>query len=211
MSRVINLNHNMYLVYLLWYFNLMLSVSAVELTFELPDNAKQCFYEEVTEGTLSTVEFQVVTGGQYDVDMSLESPKKEILYKGIKKQFDSFTWTAAQTGVYTVCFSNEFSTFSHKLVYMDFQVGDEKPLPGIEEHLSAMTKMESSCSHVHENLNTVIDYQTHHRLREAQGRKFAEDLNTRVMFWSIGETLAILCIAVGQIIILKNFFTEKKT
>ncbi|XP_076353270.1 transmembrane emp24 domain-containing protein 7-like [Tachypleus tridentatus] len=154
---------------------------------------------------------QVVTGGQYDVDMTLESPKKEILYKGIKKQFDSFTWTAAQTGVYTVCFSNEFSTFSHKLVYMDFQVGDEKPLPGIEEHLSAMTKMESSCTQVHENLNTVIDYQTHHRLREAQGRKFAEDLNTRVMFWSTGETLAILCIGIGQIIILKNFFTEKKT
>ncbi|XP_013781157.1 transmembrane emp24 domain-containing protein 7-like [Limulus polyphemus] len=211
MGSILYLNQIFYLCCFFQFTEVMHSVGAVELTFELPDNAKQCFHEEITKDTLSTVEFQVVTGGQYDVDMSLESPTRQILYKGIKKQFDSFTWTAAQTGVYTVCFSNEFSTFSHKLVYMDFQVGDEKPLPGVGEHLSAMTKMESSSIQVHENLNTIIDYQTHHRLREAQGRKFAEDLNAKVFYWSIGEALAILCIGIGQVIILKNLFTDKKT
>ena len=33
--------------------------SGVELTFELPDNAKECFYEVIEEGKTSTVEFQV--------------------------------------------------------------------------------------------------------------------------------------------------------
>ena len=33
--------------------------AAVELTFELPDNAKECFYEVIEEGKTSTVEFQV--------------------------------------------------------------------------------------------------------------------------------------------------------
>ena len=32
---------------------------AVELTFELPDSAKECFYEMIDEGVESTVEFQV--------------------------------------------------------------------------------------------------------------------------------------------------------
>ena len=50
-------------------------------------------------------------------------------------------WTRYRTGEVSVCFSNEFSTFSHKLVYMDFQVGDEEPLPGIGEHLTAMTQV----------------------------------------------------------------------
>ena len=49
--------------------------------------------------------------------------------------------TCYRTGEVSVCFSNEFSTFSHKLVYMDFQVGDEEPLPGIGEHLTAMTQV----------------------------------------------------------------------
>ena len=34
-------------------------VRGSELTFELPDNAKQCFYEDITIGTKCTLEFQV--------------------------------------------------------------------------------------------------------------------------------------------------------
>jgi hypothetical protein len=30
-------------------------------------------------------------------------------------QYDSHTWTADITGEYRACFSNEFSTFSHKV------------------------------------------------------------------------------------------------
>lgn len=34
-------------------------VSAVELTFELPDSAKECFHEVIEKDTESTLEFQV--------------------------------------------------------------------------------------------------------------------------------------------------------
>lgn len=84
---------------------------------------------------------KVVTGGQYDVDIVLEDPRGNVLYKQIKMQFDSHTFVSQETGVFKVCFSNEFSTFSHKLVYMDFQVGDEQPLPGIGEHVTVLTQV----------------------------------------------------------------------
>lgn len=45
--------------------------------------------------------------------------------------------------------------------------------------------------------------------REAQGRKRAEDLNERVLWWSIAETFAILAISVTQILVLRNFFTDR--
>lgn len=70
--------------------------------------------------------------------------------------------------------------------------------------------MESSAQEIHKNLNSILDYQTHHRLREAQGRKRAEDLNERVLWWSIQEGIAIMVISVAQVYILKNFFTERK-
>lgn len=184
--------------------------TGTELTFELPDSAKECFHEEIKKNTSVTVEFQVVTGGQYDVDVTVEDPKKKIIYKQIKMQFDSHTFTTEHTGVYIVCFSNEFSTFSHKLVYFDLQVGDEQPLPGIGEHVTVMTQMESSAQDIHKSLNSIIDFQTHHRLRETQGRKRAEDLNERVLWWSILESLAVLVIGFGQVFVLKNFFTDKK-
>lgn len=184
-------------------------VAGVELTFELPDKEKQCFHEVIEQGVESVIDFQVLDGGKYDVDATLEAPTGQVLFRGIKKQADTYTWKADTTGVYTLCFSNEFSTFSHKLVYVDFEVGEEKPLPGIE-HLPQMTKMESSSVNVHEHLNTIFDYQTHHRLMEAKGRRFAEDLCDSVMYWSMIETFIILMIGVGQVLILKSFFSYKK-
>uniref|UniRef100_A0A287BK04 Transmembrane emp24 domain-containing protein 7 n=1 Tax=Sus scrofa TaxID=9823 RepID=A0A287BK04_PIG len=155
---------------------------ASEITFELPDNAKQCFYEDITQGTKCTLEFQVITGGHYDVDCRLEDPDGNVLYKEMKKQYDSFTFTASKNGTYKFCFSNEFSTFTHKTVYFDFQVGEDPPLFPSENRVSALTQMESACVSIHEALKSVIDYQTHFRLREAQGRSRAEDLNTRVAY-----------------------------
>lgn len=70
--------------------------------------------------------------------------------------------------------------------------------------------MESSAQEAHKSLVRIVDYQTSHRLREAQGRKRAEDLNERVLWWSIMETAAILVTTIGQVLVLKNFFTDRK-
>ncbi|VDK41841.1 unnamed protein product [Anisakis simplex] len=174
------------------------SVTAIELTFELPDNANQCFYEDMKAGIDSVIEFQVVTGGKYDVDMSLEDPKGKILYKDVKKQYDSYSWKTAIDGTYKACFSNEFSTFTHKIVYMDWQKGDEG-LTKTTPRLAAMTQLETSASSIGDRLRLIDDFQTHHRLREATGRKRAEDLNERVMLWSMGQTCVILLIGITQV------------
>lgn len=42
------------------------------------------------------------------------------------------------SGAYKACFSNEFSTFSHKLVYMDFRVSDQLL---VGEHVTVMTQV----------------------------------------------------------------------
>lgn len=34
------------------------NVASVELTFELPDNAKECFHEDIQKGVQTTFEFQ---------------------------------------------------------------------------------------------------------------------------------------------------------
>ena len=49
----------LYLFALLAGFCAVQISSAVELTFELPDNEKQCFYEDIKAGEKTSVEFQV--------------------------------------------------------------------------------------------------------------------------------------------------------
>ncbi|XP_023110563.2 transmembrane emp24 domain-containing protein 3 isoform X1 [Felis catus] len=112
-----------------------------ELTFELPDSAKQCFHEDVERGAKFSLDYQVITGGHYDVDCYVEDPLGKTIYRETKKQYDSFTHRAEVKGVYQFCFSNEFSTFSHKTVYFDFQVGDEPPiLPDMGNRVTALTQ-----------------------------------------------------------------------
>lgn len=139
----------------------VLHAAAVELTFELQERDTQCFYERVKKGEKAMVEFQVneeehdryfrsedtfrnfhsfqvVTGGHYDVDCTIQSPHGAKVYAVTKKDYDQHEWTADVDGDYKVCFSNEFSTVSHKIVYMDFVVGDEPSLLPTSHH-SAMT------------------------------------------------------------------------
>lgn len=185
-------------------------VLGVELTFELYDNAKDCFYEVIERNVSTTLEYQVVSGGQYDVDVAIEGPSGEILYDKPKSQFDSHTFVPQVSGVYAFCFSNEFSTFSHKVIFMDLAVGEEKQLPIIDEHITVMTQMEASSHEIHRKMNQIIDFQTHHRLREATGRKRAEDLNQTVFWWCFSETCVILITMFGQVLIVRNFFSDNQ-
>ncbi|KAH8292708.1 hypothetical protein KR018_003231 [Drosophila ironensis] len=184
--------------------------AGVEFTFDLADNAEDCFYEEIKRNTSAYFEFQVSAGGQLDVDVYLKDPQGKVIYKQDKATFDSHQFVAETSGVYTACFSNQFSAFSHKIVYVDFQVGEEPALPGVDEHATVLTQMETSSQAIHKGLNDILDAQTHHRLREAQGRKRAEDLNQRVMVWSSLETAAVVLIGIVQILVLRNFFTDRK-
>ncbi|KAG7482015.1 transmembrane emp24 domain-containing protein 3-like [Solea senegalensis] len=178
----------------------LLHVFAGELTFALPDNEKLCFYEDLEKDVTFDLIFQVIAGGSYDVDCFVTDPQNNVLYNEEKKMYDRFTHTTTMTGVYQVCFSNEFSSFTHKTVYMDFRYGEEQPLmPGMTSH-TALTQV----------LKVVADSQTWYRLREAHDRLNAELLHQRVAYWSMGETVLLFVISIGQVMLLKSFFSEKK-
>lgn len=54
-------NFSKFLKYLaLFYFLNFAGVFGVELTFELPDNARECFYQEIGKNVSATLEFQVI-------------------------------------------------------------------------------------------------------------------------------------------------------
>jgi len=86
---------------------------------------------------------QVIEGGNYDVDVVI-STRHNTLYKEQKKQYDQYTWTMNDDGEVRFCFSNEFSTVTHKVVYFDFQAGDDDPLiQPSKTPLNAMTQVDA--------------------------------------------------------------------
>jgi len=155
---------------------------------------------------------QVVSGGNYDVDVVIYGPGETILHQAQRKQYDSIDFNTKEKGEFYFCFSNEFSSFTHKLIYFDFVAGDEPPLTDeMGAHHTALTQLEMSTVRMHEALKIVRDYQTHHRLREAQGRDTAEYLNERTQYWSLGEAILLVSVGLAQVFILRRFFTDKRS
>ena len=54
-----------------------------------------------------------------------------------------------------------------------------------------------------------MQYQTLYRQNEAQGRYVAETLNFHVTWWSIAQAFVIVITGLGQIFVLKRFFTDR--
>lgn len=83
----------------------------------------------------------MIEGGNYDVDVLVLSPTGTKVYDQAKQQYDNFQWVSDSEGEFTFCFSNEFSTFTHKLVYFDFQAGDEEMLLPDVDGPTALTQV----------------------------------------------------------------------
>lgn len=183
---------------------------AVEMTFELQEHEVQCFHEFIPKNKKFTLEYQVISGGHFDVDCHILSPDSKKLYNEQRKQYDTFVHTSVEQGEYSFCFSNEFSTFAHKQVYFDLDLGeDDKASPGeqgADAHATALTQLEASAYSIHEALRLVVDYQNHHRLKEKIGREIAEYLCERVQNWSVAQTVLVIIVAFGQVFILRKFF-----
>ena len=145
------------------------------------------------------------------MDVSLFNPSDGVIYQKERKQYDSVDFTTTESGEYYFCFSNEFSSFTHKVVYFDFATGSEPPITeDIGKTHKAFTQLEVSVMKVHEALTLIRDYQTHHRLREVKGRDGAEYLNERVQYWSLGEALLLVIVGLFQVLILRRFFANKR-
>jgi len=72
------------------------------------------------------------------------------------------------------------------------------------------TQMAGYLKSIQKQLNTTINSQKRHRRREARGRSSAESLNERVMYWSIGQSVLLVVVAVVQVAVVRRLFADKR-
>lgn len=185
--------------------------TSIELTFELADKDEACFFEDVEENVQIVFEFEVASGGKKDIDCSVTDPKERVIFEAKKETVVSTDFLTAIGGTYKFCFANKFSTFTHKVVYFQLEVGDddEDDLFGTDgaTHREVFSASEAQLHAIHEKLKVVIDHQTHHRLKEVSERKFSEDLRDRVQLWSLLQFSIMIAVSLLQVMIVRSFFS----
>ncbi|XP_030381670.1 transmembrane emp24 domain-containing protein 2 [Scaptodrosophila lebanonensis] len=199
--------------FLLTVVGLVLLTSATQAFIVSVDaHNEECFFENVEGGSKFGVTYEVIEGGFLDVDIRITGPENHEMHKSEKESSGKYAFVAPTKGVYTVCFNNERSSMTPKLVMFSIDVGDAPQrapgAPGEEE--VGHTKLEDMIRELSGTLTSVKHEQEYMHVRDKIHRSVNESTNSRVVLWSTFEALVLVLMTVGQVYYLKRFFEVKR-
>jgi len=178
------------------------------LTFNVDPAKEECLFDDINSGTKVSGSFQVSTGGFLDIDAKVVGPDDRAIYSVQKETEGRFTFIAHESGVYRFCFSNAMSTVTPKTVSFTLVLGEGSRREQVakSEHL---TPLEKSVIALGEGLQHIQAEQEYMKMRERVHRNTSESTNSRVLWWSIVEAVALVGMSAVQILYLRNFFEGK--
>uniref|UniRef100_A0A0N5C3P4 GOLD domain-containing protein n=1 Tax=Strongyloides papillosus TaxID=174720 RepID=A0A0N5C3P4_STREA len=183
------------------------------LTLDLGE--EECYFERVEEKTTIGVIFEVADGGFLDVDFRILDPNKTIVAKGEREFSVKHTVTAQHSGVYTICFSNIYTTQYPKSLHFDVYTeapdskDDGKSLHGNDID-PTIKQNEEMIDELMDSVLSVKREQEYMMIRENVHLNINKNTNNRITLWAIFECILLLVITFGQIYHLKKFFEVKR-
>ncbi|KAG6832899.1 hypothetical protein H0H92_004783 [Tricholoma furcatifolium] len=179
---------------------------------EISSGHKECFFEDLHKKDKMTVTYQVGGGGHLDIDFWLTDPDDRVLGKQVRQSTGSLSITAEKDGRHELCFSNQMSAITDKIVsfnvhgviYVSGDVNFDWAPPDI------VAPVEREIRALANGLTSVKDEQEYIVVRERTHRNTAESTNSRVKWWSILQAIVLFSVVGWQIYYLKSFFEVKR-
>lgn len=142
----------------------------------------------------------------------MTAPNQDVVLEGEEEKEGDYIFTATQFGEYSVCFSNEKSTWTDKL--LDFELlleNEQRPeFANADVAEPKVTKMEESMSRLNGLLTTIQRSQKHFRSRENRNSATVASTDSRIFWFAILESVGIITMAALQVFVIKNFFNVKR-
>ena len=121
-----------------------LSAFDIELTVLIPSNQRECFHQVLDTGKTVEIEYEVLNGGDFDINYWLYSPSNRVLQSDFKKRDGHQTLKLEESGEYRFCFDNAFSRFNQKQVYFSLRLmneqGNSHPQPATDSWMKDMAR-----------------------------------------------------------------------
>ncbi|CAH1785565.1 unnamed protein product [Owenia fusiformis] len=179
---------------------------------------RECFYQHVNEGVNIELEYQVVEGGDLDINFVLSSPSGKVILTEIRRTDGIHRHESTETGEYTLCLDNTFSRFSQKLVFFELITDEESEdelqswdeLTGAEELMEVKLEVfKEKMDILKKNLQKTEQLQNIFKIYEAQDRSIMEDNFMRVNTWSGINLAVMITVGVIQVLMIRNLFEDK--
>ncbi|CAF3384109.1 unnamed protein product [Rotaria socialis] len=209
------------------YYLITLAIPAygidTELTVVVLANQRECFHEMLEKDVTVEIEYEVLAGGDSDINYWFYSPENRILQTEFKKHDGHQTLKLEETGEYRFCFDNSFSRFSQKHVYFSLRSLYEhgKSDNVTEDWMNSISKDElgelqsklenikTSFQCIWDNMEIAQRYQNHLKIFEVRDRVVIENSFHRVNFWSIINSILMFIVTIIQVITIRSLFENK--
>lgn len=180
-----------------------------------------CFYENISDNKTLEIEYQVIEGGgEMDITFQVVAPSKALLVDDEKKTDEVHSIQAAEDGIYTFCFDNSFSMLAEKIVYVDLGLESDE----VDSWLSSLQgdtdteiqeiqidSIRTTLENIRLQLEKAQNYQTYLTKKNFKSHFIVTRSGSRVFWWSLIQSIALIGVAICQVLIVKNFFGTNST
>lgn len=187
-------------------------MALVPLGVTVTPNEKQCFYTRAhREGARIRAAFTVMTGGQFDIDATLSRPDGTVIERVTKSEGEEWLFNAPMTGDYELCFYNEMSTVTEKLVQFEFEVDTiafaaEPPKPAED----STGEMERYIERIESRVSAVSHQIQYLKVRNARNQSTVQSTASRLRWYYVVELFAVCGLALFNVTIVKLFFESSR-
>ncbi|BFZ16020.1 hypothetical protein BsWGS_19059 [Bradybaena similaris] len=200
------------------------SGTEIDLTVEIPPGKLECFWQHAPADTNVEVEYQVIDGGDLDINVMIIGPDNRVHYNELRKREDVTGFKSIGQGDYRICFDNTFSRISSKVVFFEVFVDDgkddkdnkdddginfeEEGIMGqlditVEEFLGILERSKK-------NLERTSQIQTLIKMHEAKDRNIQEANFFRVNFFSFLQLAIMISVGLVQVFMIRSLFVSKQ-
>lgn len=196
----------------LLYFLFLCSVPCVMIVVE-PEK-EQCFFEYLKKGQNFGVQYQVNSGGDFNIVVSVYDPSGKKIYSADKESYGVFSIKAEVDGKHTYCFDNKgLGGYTKRVVFtvhgIDYR--DDSVVTTEDDKGKKLDEnLEKEINSLNKRLRIIREEYEFTLGRFIQNKFLANKINSRVFWWSFGEISVIVGICVWQIYYLKRFFEVRR-
>ncbi|KAF7490607.1 Transmembrane emp24 domain-containing protein eca [Sarcoptes scabiei] len=211
---------------ILYCFVYLLSIfhSTLALYFHISETERKCFIEEVPDETLVVGNYKCQlfdpnTGGfmpsspGIGMHVEIRDPEEKVILSKVYSSEGRFSFTSHSPGEHIIClYSNSTRWFAggQLRVHLDIQVGEHAIDYQNIAQQEKLSELQLRIRQLLDQVEQITKEQNYQRYREERFRATSESTYSRVLWWSLFQTLILLGMGIWQMRHLKKFFEAKK-
>ena len=178
-------------------------------TFMLGARQRECFYEHLKVNMSLELEYQVIEGGDLDINFEVFDPNNERIIHAEKSSDESHELEVKTPGVHSFCIDNSFSSLTSKMVYLDLGLMKEGEDFGKDGPEETVFKVYENIEGIRAKLDKASSYQGALRAKEAKQRYYVESNHSRVMWISCTASIIMISVGLVQVYFVRHLFDQR--